>query len=681
MQRSYHGRASTLHAFACRAGLTSGPDNVAAATSGNGPGAISTGIEIRLTDTPRRPASRLLPRLTAGVLTVAIFLVDTLTTLEGAVAVLYVVAVLIAARTFRRRDIIVVATVGIVLTLVAYLDTHGFKHVGSQTVRALVSLAAIGISALMALQNQAAVKTLAAQATLLDLSHDMIFMRDPAGAIRYWNRSAEERYGWSVRDAIGQPADALLQTRYTDDRAAIEAALLATGRWEGALEQTTRTGQVLVLDSRWALQRDDVGRSVGVLETHTDVTERNAAHAALVASELRYRRMFDASRIGVVQQNWTTLRSELARLRIADAAAFDKHLAVQPDFIRSARLLARIDAVNPAFTAMLTASGQSSAPRSVDEVLVNDDRTFAAALRAFLAGDAFHEGETEVVRSDGHRVPVLFTITFPRAGDGDGCILVFVVNITERRLAEDAALRAQAELAHAARVATLGELTASIAHEINQPLMAVTTSGEAALRWLRRPTPDLHEVDVAIARIVAEGRRASDIVRRIRAFLAKQPVQHDALDIATVISEATALVQHVLTDERVETQFAIEAGLPAVRGDRVQLQQVLVNLLLNASQAMSGQSTPRSLSISASQLAEDLLEVSVADSGPGIAVDQRERLFEPFFTTKPHGMGMGLAICRTTVEAHGGRLSVDATEGPGATFRLTLAIAPDAGNP
>lgn len=620
---------------------------------------------------------RMVFRMAAALLALAILLVDMFSTVEGAVAVLYVVVVLIAARSGRRVDIIVAAVAGLVLTIVAYLDSHGFNHVGAQTVRALVSLSAIAITALLALQNQAATRKLLSQARLLNLSHDMIFVRDRVGVVTFWNRGAEEIYGWSSREALGRVADDLLATRYPDERATIEAALLDTGRWDGTLEQRSKAGVTLLVESRWAVQRDHLGRPVGVMETHTDVTDRKAAYAALVTSERRFRRMFDASRIGVVQENWSALKAELLARGLMSGPALGAHLASHPEFVDLARTLVRVEDMNAALLAMIGLDASSSAMGSVDDMLSEHDRTFAGALLAFAGGDAFHEGETEILRVDGRRVPVLFTITYPTVDDVDGSVLVFVVDNSERKQAQDALLAAQAELAHAARVATLGELTASIAHEINQPLMAVVTSGEAGMRWLRRATPDLHEVETAIGRIVSEGRRASEIVKRIRDFLRKAPAEHGALSAATLIDEASRLVEHEFARERVELRLDIEPDLPAIMGDRIQLQQVLVNLMVNASQAIAGQAEPRVLSVSAARVAADCLAITVSDTGPGIAAANLGRLFDPFFTTKQQGMGMGLAICRTTAEAHGGRLSVENKPGKGASFRLALALSQD----
>lgn len=607
----------------------------------------------------------------SAVLAVAVFLVDVLTPLEGAVAVLYVVVVLLAARTTRRDDIIAAAVGCVVLTFAAYLLSHDLTAVGSPTLRALVSLAAIAITTGLALQNLAATRRLAAQARLLNLSHDMIFVRDRRGVITFWNKAAEETYGWLAEDAVGRIADQLLQSAYPDQRETIEAVLIATGRWEGKVEQRTKAGLKLTVDARWALQHDPLGKPVGVLETHTDVTDREAAHAALIQSERRYRRMFDASRIGVVEEDWTKVWTALGSLNI-DRDGLSDYLVRNPDFVRNARSLARITDVNPALRKMVGADGASTFIDNVDKLLGESDRTFLGALLAFALGEPFYEGETELLRLDGRKVPVLFAITFPPE-DGHN-VLAFVVDITERKLAQDALLTAQSELAHASRVATLGELSASIAHEVNQPLAAIVTSGEASLRWLRRDIPDLEEVSAAINRVVTEGRRAGTIVARIRAFLKKASADQDVIAIGEVIDEAALLVDRELVKENVILTVEVVPDLPPIRGDRVQLQQVLVNLLVNAGQAMSGHDGPRIVSIQAALTERQILAITVKDTGPGIASDDLARLFEPFFTTKQDGMGMGLAICRTTVESHGGKMTVESSPGSGAVFRLTLPV-------
>lgn len=607
----------------------------------------------------------------AALLALCIFLIDALSPIEGAVAVLYVLVVLIASMTSRRGDILIAGVGALALTIIAYFISHGLDNVASPALRAFVSVAAITIATLLAIQNQASTHALAEQANLLNLTHDMIFVRKHSGEITFWNHAAEEVYGWSSSEAIGRKADELLETRYPEDRDTVETTLMRTGRWEGTLEQRTRSGVPIVLDSRWSLQRDRLGQVMGVLETHTNITERNAAHAALVRSERRYRHMFDSTRIGVVQEDWSGIREELERHAALNGGRRVGHVSTIPGFMARARRLVRILDVNPAFLEMIGVEKTENFTQTIDDVLDTGDISFAEAIEAFVRGDPFYEGETELVRAGGSLVPVLFAITFPAIND-DGNVLVFVVDISERKQAQDALNLAQSELAHAARVSTLGELTASIAHEVNQPLMAVVTNGEAGMRWLRRNPPDLHEVETAITRVITEGRRASDIVKRIRDFLKKAPAKQDELCLPALIEEAVALVEHELERAKVDVLVEVQGGLPRIRGDRIQFQQVLVNLMVNAGQAMADHPGRRAIFVEASRLGKDEVAIAIRDTGPGIPEDHLQRLFDPFFTTKQNGMGMGLAICRTTVEAHGGRLTVESTPGDGATFQLVL---------
>jgi C4-dicarboxylate-specific signal transduction histidine kinase len=244
----------------------------------------------------------------------------------------------------------------------------------------------------------------------------------------------------------------------------------------------------------------------------------------------------------------------------------------------------------------------------------------------------------------------------------------------ERKRAEQALLGAQAELAHVTRVATLGEMTASIAHEINQPLGAVVNNASACLRWLA--ANNVEEARRSAELIRADGHRAAEIIRRIRSFAKKTPSQKDWIDIDQSIREVTALARSEMhrNDITLETRLSDDVHhVPLVFADRIQLQQVILNLIMNAVEAMSEVSDgPRQLLIRTGTDAAGAIVVAVRDSGPGIAPENLDRLFTPFYTTKPQGMGMGLAICRSIIEAHGGRLWASANNGPGATFQFTL---------
>ena len=250
------------------------------------------------------------------------------------------------------------------------------------------------------------------------------------------------------------------------------------------------------------------------------------------------------------------------------------------------------------------------------------------------------------------------------------------VEIAERKLAQEALSRAQAEAAHAGRILTMGELAASIAHELNQPLAGVVTSADACLRWLAQQPPNLDRARQAVERAIRDATRASGVLARVRGLLKKGSRVREGVDLNGLIEEVLALVQGELRRHGVSLQTELVPGLPVVVADRIQLQQVILNLVINAIESMGAVADrARRLRIRTGQPAAGVLEVVVQDSGVGLAPEHLSRIFESFYTTKPEGIGMGLAISRSIVEAHGGRFSAAANyDGPGATFRFTLPV-------
>jgi PAS domain S-box-containing protein len=471
---------------------------------------------------PAALSTSVLPLLIAGLFAIAVFLVDTVTPLDIAVAVLYVVVVLMAANYFQLRGVLLVAMGCVALTVVSFLVSHGL--VADQSLaRCIVSVAAIGATTILAVKNQSANSALRERARLLDLTHDSIFVRDMNDCITYWNRGAEERYGYGRDEAVGRTAHDLLKTVFPAPLKEIMDELLRNGRWEGELIHTKRDGTRLTVLSRWSLEHDVRGRAAAIMETNNDITERNQAQEAL------------------------------------------------------------------------------------------------------------------------HR--------------------------------------AQIELAHINRVATLGELTASIAHEVNQPLTGVVTNGSVCLRLLDRNPPDLDEVRGALENIISDGMRASEVVQRVRALAKKTDFQMAALNINDVVGDVVRLLQREVFDHGVLLHLELASALPHVLGDRVQLQQVVINLVMNGMEAMEDvTSHPRELTICSRQRDTDQVVIEVQDGGKGVDPENVDRLFNAFFTTKSHGMGMGLSVCRSIIQAHGGRISVSPnTGGAGATFQFTLPVPSDSG--
>ncbi len=307
--------------------------------------------------------------------------------------------------------------------------------------------------------------------------------------------------------------------------------------------------------------------------------------------------------------------------------------------------------------------------------------------------------EKEYFRKDGSRVPVMIGGAIFEKSNHEG--VAFVLDLSKQKRAEEALQKTQTDLAHVARVATLGELTASIAHEVSQPLAGMLTNAHASLRWLAGDSLNLDEAREAVRRAIRDGNRARDVIARMRALFKKAPTAKESVDINEIIQEVLAITQAELQRNRVSLRTEFAKGVPTVTGDKIQLQQVILNLVVNAIEAMSGASKDsRELCVSSQKVTEGPGEdgiapaegnasgqsetnsvlVAVRDSGPGLDSTQLQHVFETYYTTKPQGMGMGLAISRSIIEAHRGRLWATATAPRGAVFQFTLPLPAGAPN-
>jgi PAS domain S-box-containing protein len=283
--------------------------------------------------------------------------------------------------------------------------------------------------------------------------------------------------------------------------------------------------------------------------------------------------------------------------------------------------------------------------------------------------------EKEYFRKDGSRVPVLIGAAMLDERGTQG--IAFVLDLSERKRVEAEARQMQIELAHANRVTAIGQLAASISHEMKQPLAAINLSGGAALRWLDQEQPAINRAREMLELVVSESARAGEVIRGIHGLVKKAPTCNEILKINEAIREVTAITSSEANRNGVSVWMRLAEDLPLIKGDRVQLQQVMLNLIINAIEAMSvAEEGPRELTISSAMKEPDAVIVTVCDSGPGVAPGNIERLFEPFYTTKTTGLGMGLSICRSIIEAHGGQLGASANVPRGAIFQFTVPIHP-----
>jgi PAS domain S-box-containing protein len=335
-----------------------------------------------------------------------------------------------------------------------------------------------------------------------------------------------------------------------------------------------------------------------------------------------------------------------------------------------------ISEANDAFLRMVGYDREDLASRRLSwtnltppEWLDRDEREWVPALT--MTG-TLHPFEKEYFRKDGSRVPVLVGAATFEDGGNQG--VAFVLDLTERKRGERAMREVQAELAHANRVATMGQLTASIAHEVNQPIGALITNAQTARRWLSAQPPNYDEVDKTLVRIVNDGLRASEVIKGIRALIKKAPPQNERLDINEAILEVLELTRGEALKGSVSIHMDLADGMPPIEGDRVQLQQVILNLIMNGIEAMViADDNPRELLVRSGHDPDGVL-VEVQDTGPGLMSVTSDRVFEAFYTTKSNGLGLGLSVCRSIIEAHSGRLWVSHNVPRGAIFHFAVPI-------
>ncbi|WP_256601393.1 MULTISPECIES: ATP-binding protein [unclassified Pseudomonas] len=468
-------------------------------------------------------------RAGAVMLAMIIFLIDWLSSLDVAIAVLYVTVILMCADVFSRKSVMAVSIGCGVLTLAAFLLSHGAEWMVPPFARCLVSLCAIAITAFLAMKHMASRDALQAQIHLLHRSEAFL-----AGAQRL-----------SLTGSIG-------------------------------------------------------------------------------------------------------LKMPSARMYWSDEAR---------------RIFQFDESLQPTLEYMMSRTH----PDDIDDL--------KSLIEQAYARHANMEAEFRLLMPDGSCKSVRMLAQQVEDGSG-GCEYIgALMDVTATKEAEEALHRSQSQLAHVTRVTTLGEMAASIAHEVNQPLSAVTTNAEAGLRWLNREVPNLDEVRSAIERIKSEAHRASEVIRRIRTLSRKTDPQHVLLDLHDVLHEAADLVRREVSRHRVSLVLQAADEPVWVRGDRVQLQQVIINLLINAVQAMSGMhGRARTLSVSLGNSEDGDATLCLRDNGPGISAQNLPNLFNPFFTTKPEGMGMGLSICRSIIDAHGGRIWAESELGHGASLNFSLPL-------
>jgi signal transduction histidine kinase len=401
-----------------------------------------------------------------------------------------------------------------------------------------------------------------------------------------------------------------------------------------------------------------------------------SAEEALRESEYRYRNLFQAMAASFWELDFTPVGGMLRELRKQGVIDFAAYFADNPAFVRQMMHVTRVIDVNDQTVALFGNGDKAELFQTLDVYWPEEsNQVYAASVLAAVSGKPSYATETKLRKLNGEIFDALFTACFAPETVANGKLLIGVIDISERVRAQAMLRQVQAEFAHAARVSMLGELTASIAHEVNQPLAAIATNASAGLRWLNRAEPDVAEVRALTQRIIADAQRAADIISRVRAMADHRAPEPARLAINGVVEEAMQFLAHELQGQSVTLKLDLGKGLPLVLADRTQLQQVVVNLAVNAVQAMAQTPTHQRRVTLRTSFSDGRVHVAVEDSGPGIDAVHQSRLFESFFTTKSNGMGMGLPICRSIVETYGGAISARNAESGGAVFAFTLPAA------
>ncbi|CAN7656185.1 ATP-binding protein [Phyllobacterium sp. LjRoot231] len=502
--------------------------------------------------------ARFLP-IAAAVIAVAVFMLDTLTTFDIAIAVLYVVVVLLSLNFANQIELVAIGAGCMGLTLLSFLLSHGVELPADSIGRCFVSLAAIGITTFLAFR---------------------------------------------VKAAIGILAD----------------------------------------------------------------------------SEQRYRSIFLATGVGILQMDFTGLKTAIDKYKSDGVQSIEGIESLDPGFVRKALKLIKLTNANNTALNMFNVPNigtlEMLLPALISAEMEGKVWKFLASI---WAGNHSYEAETTIKTSEGRQLIFLYNVAVPLDRPALDMVLISILDVTARREAENELDAARSQLAHVARVATLGELTVSIAHELNQPLAAVVTNGGAGLRWLRREVPDLKKVQFSMESMVADATRASDVIKHLRGLSVKSSPNPVNVNLNEVAEETVALLQREIDVNQVTLRFDLADQLPEISGDRVQLQQVVLNLLLNAIQAMAHAPGGRRELLVKSLAEESAIVLKIHDTGPGIPPEVRDKLFDPFYTTKPDGMGMGLSICRSILTAHGGSISATSELGAGTTFEFTIPFIKEVG--
>jgi PAS domain S-box-containing protein len=496
------------------------------------------------------------------------------------------------------------------------------------------------------------------KAAILDSALDCIVVIDHEGRISEFNPAAEHSFGYRRDEVLGKHlADVIIPHALRERHRQGFARYLATGEARvlgRRIEMTALRADGSEFPAELAIIRTPLDGPPSFTGFLRDITERRRnedalrdAHARVALSEERWRSVFENSAIGVA---------------LAD-------------------LNGRFLTTNPVYQGMLGYTDEELRKLSFLEITHYEDFESSRMLvEELLAGKRRQfQIEKQYRRKNGSLVWVRNNVSIvPGTERLPGFLMALSEDITERKQAEEALSKARSELTHVTRVSSLGVLTASIAHEVNQPLSGVVTNSSTCLRMLAADPPNVEGARETVRRTIRDGNRAAEVINRLRALFSKKEISLEPVNLNEATEEVLALLLSELQRNQVILRPELADGLPFVTGDRVQLQQVILNLIRNASDAMSAvEDRPRQLLVRTEQEENGHVRLSVQDAGGGFAPESADRLFETFYTTKSQGMGIGLSVSRSIIESHHGRLWATLNNGPGATFSFSIPDGAD----
>jgi len=481
-------------------------------------------------------------------------------------------------------------------------------------------------------------RDLEARLQALDLAQAMVRSLD--GRIAFWSRGMERLYGFAAAETAGQVAHDILDARLPRPRAEIEAELLARGTWSGEITYHRRDGSPVIVASQWALYRD--AERVSVTEVHSDITVLKQTERELLSREAHLKSILET---------------------VPDAMVVIDERGIIQSFSAAAERLFGLSAASVIgcnVNVLMPSPHRESHDGYLARYMRTGERRIIGVGRVVVGA-----------RKDGSTFPMELSVGEMSSG-GRRFFTGFIRDLTERQKTEARLQELQAELVHISRLTAMGEMASALAHELNQPLSAIANYMKGSRRLIaERTDADSLLIRDALDKAAEQSMRAGQIIRRLRDFLARGESERRMESIKKLVEEASALALVGAKEHGVRVHFAFDPEVDWVLVDKVQIQQVLLNLIRNAIEAMDH--TPRRELTVATEAAEDgFIAVTVGDTGSGIALEIREQLFQPFITTKPTGMGVGLSISRTIIEAHGGRIAVQPNPGGGTVFRFTL---------